>query len=76
MIRDFDNQKLLDLREVLQWLYWYGSGKDIVKHDEKGLKLIIRYIDKKISNKKCDKIRVQNLFWLKKALESTVADNT
>lgn len=72
MIKNFDNQRLVVLREVLQWFYWYGMGKNAIVNDKVALKIIISYIERQISTKSCDKIRSKNLFYLKNALETAI----
>lgn len=72
MIKDFDNQRLVVLRDVLQWFYWYGMGKNAIVNDKVALKIIISYIERQICKKSCDKIRTKNLLYLKKALEEAI----
>ena len=72
MIREFDNERLLNLYNVLQWLYWYNSNRTTVDNDKKSLEQIVYFINNEIANPKYDKIRLQNLVYLKVELESII----
>lgn len=72
MIRKFDNERLLGLYNVLQWLYWYNSKRIIVDNDKTSLEQIVCCINNEIANPQCDKIRLQNLVYLKVELESII----
>ena len=72
MIREFDNERLLNLYNVLQWLYWYNSNRTTVDNDKKSLEQIVCFINNEIANPKYDKIRLQNLVYLKVELESII----
>lgn len=74
MIRDFDNQKLIALYSVFQWLYGYTPRREVIENDKESLSQLIGCINYEKSNPNCDKIRLQNLVYLKKVLESIIND--
>ena len=74
MIKEFDNQRLLALYDVLQWLYWYTPKKECIDNDKEALKQLICYIANELSILNCDKVRRQNLGRLRKLLEGIIND--
>lgn len=72
MIREFDNRRLLELFNVLKWLYWYVPKRDVVDNDQESLEQLISCINNEISNSHCDKIRLKNLVDLKDELKRII----
>lgn len=72
MIREFDNGRLIVLHDVLKWLYWYGSKKNVIDIDREALKDLVRYIEYQISLPFCDKIRAKNLIYFRNTLKQYI----
>ena len=72
MIREFDNRRLRVLHDVLKWLYWYGSKKNVIDNDREALNDLVRYIEYQIYLPFCDKIRAKNLIYFRSTLKQYI----